>query len=103
MSFFSRLFGKKNAGTDDKRSSNVNDLVRKAEKGDMEAQFSLGVMYENGYGVERSPEEAVKWYRKAAEQGKTEAQFDLGWLYSNGEGVERSDSEAAKWYRKAAD
>ena len=40
-----------------------------AEKGDVEAQSSLGSMYENGHGIERDYVEAAKWYRKAAEQG----------------------------------
>ena len=33
------------------------------------AQYNLGVMYDNGQGVQQDYKEAVKWYRKAAEQG----------------------------------
>ena len=42
-----------------------------AEQGDANAQYVLGVLYENGLGVEQSNTEAAKWYRKAAEQGDT--------------------------------
>ena len=40
-----------------------------AEQGDAFAQFSLGIMYDNGEGVPQDYAEAVKWYRLAAEQG----------------------------------
>ena len=42
-----------------------------------EAQFSLGVMYEYGYGVNRDYKKAVEWYRKAAKQGYADAQAAL--------------------------
>ena len=52
-----------------------------AEQGDANAQYVLGVLYEDGLGVEQSNTEAAKWYRKAAEQGdpfaaKRLAKFD---------------------------
>ncbi len=71
------------------------------------AQFSLGVMYENGEGVPQDYKEAVKWYRKAAEQGYAKAQYHLGFILlmknSANEGVEQDGVEAVKWYRKAAE
>ncbi|TFG59172.1 MAG: sel1 repeat family protein, partial [Deltaproteobacteria bacterium] len=39
------------------------------EQGDAKAQHGLGVMYHNGFGVERDDREANKWFRKAAEGG----------------------------------
>ncbi len=52
-----------------------------AEQGDAEAQYSLGVCYAYGKGVEQDYKEAVKWYTAAAEQGHVKAQFNLGvWL-----------------------
>ena len=35
----------------------------------MAAQLNLGVCYDNGIGVAKDFEEAVKWYRQAADQG----------------------------------
>jgi hypothetical protein len=55
-------------------ADNPEELQAKAEKGDAEAQFYLGVMYENGNGVLKDYTEAVKWYRKAADQGAAAAQ-----------------------------
>ena len=68
-----------------------------------EVQFALGWCYYEGYGVEKDPREAVKWYRKAAEQGHATAQVGLGWCYYEGGGVEKDPREAVKWYRKAAE
>ncbi len=46
---------------------------KKAETGDANAQFNLGVMYDNGMGVPKDDAEAAKWYRLAAEQGNAMA------------------------------
>ena len=75
----------------------------KAEAGDADAQFNLGVMYYQGLGVEQDFKEVVKWYQKAADQGDVEAQYNLGVMYYQGLGVEQDFKEAVKWYQKAAD
>ena len=42
------------------------DGMRKAaEHGDANAQYNLGLMYDNGQGVTQDHTEAVRWYRKA--------------------------------------
>jgi uncharacterized protein len=69
-----------------------------AEQGDDVAQFDLGVMYNEGWGVPRDYVQAWKWYRRAAIQGNADAQFNLGMLYEH-----HRYAEAAKWYREAAD
>jgi TPR repeat protein len=55
-----------------------------AEQGIGEVQYSLGIMYDNGWGVLEDDAEAAKWYRKAAEQGVAEAQFSLGDMCNKG-------------------
>lgn len=45
-----------------------------ARYGDPEAQFSLGWMYANGRGIERSDEMAAYFFKLAAEQGHVQAQ-----------------------------
>jgi uncharacterized protein len=84
-------------------AGSLEDLRKKAEEGDAEAQYNLGRMYARGEGVPKDPAEAVKWYRKAADQGQASAQINLGKMYANGEGVPKDASEAVKWYRKAAE
>ncbi len=74
-----------------------------AEKGDARAQFNIGYLYANGWGVERDYAEAIKWYRKAADQGLAIAQHFLGMAYGNGDGVTPDPVEAARWIMRAAD
>ena len=50
-------------------SAQDSELLKKAQDGDAEAQFYLGVAYSNGEGVEQDYAVAVKWLRLAAEQG----------------------------------
>lgn len=78
-------------------------LVEKAQRGDAEAQYSLGNCYFYGFGVAKDQREAVKWLRKAAEQGHASAQNDLGHCYYSGAGVERNQAEAEKWWKKASE
>ena len=74
-----------------------------AEKGLPEAQFNLGLMYNNGQGVPQDYAEAVTWYRKAAEKGFAEAQYNLGTMCYRGQGVPQNYPEAVTWYSKAAE
>jgi len=51
--------------------------MKLANKGNVEAQFKVGEMYEKGFGVKQNTEEGLKWIRKAAEQGHETAGFKL--------------------------
>ena len=73
-----------------------------AEQGDADAQFNLGLMYENGEGLPENDKTAVKWYTLAAEQGYAIAQRYLGAMYDFGDGVPRNDKTAVKWYTLAS-
>jgi TPR repeat protein len=73
-----------------------------AEAGHVDAQFNLGLMYDNGTGVPRDLETAAAWYRRAAEAGDRAAQSYLGEMYARGQGVEQSFEKAVQWYEKAA-
>ena len=75
-----------------------------AEHGNTNAQYNLGVLYEQDVLEEWGPawesdlEEAMKWFCKAAENGNANAQYRLGEYY------EDSDwGKADKWYRMAAE
>ncbi|MBL0641313.1 sel1 repeat family protein, partial [Aeromonas veronii] len=57
------------------------DYCQAAEQGDAEAQFNMGLMYDQGQGVPQDDGQAMAWYRLAAEQGHVGAQFNLGWMY----------------------
>jgi len=51
-----------------------------ADQGNVQAQYSLGLMFAEGRGVAQSDEEAGKWWRKAADQGHATAQLSFGAL-----------------------
>ena len=73
-----------------------------AERGDVAAQYNLGVMYYWGsIAVVQNTHEAVRLWKLAASQGHAEAQYNLGWLYYRGK-VDKDDQEVLKWYRLSA-
>ncbi|MBT8128430.1 MAG: SEL1-like repeat protein [Gammaproteobacteria bacterium] len=60
------------------RADMVFDFQMKlAKKGNAEAQFKVGEMYETGRGVEKNMDEAMKWINKAAAQGNKAAGYNL--------------------------
>ncbi len=73
-----------------------------AQQGHVKSQYNIGLMYENGNGVERRPDLAFFWYQMAALNGNNDAKYNLGGLYFRGEGVERSIEEAVRWWTEAA-
>jgi TPR repeat protein len=68
-----------------------------AEQGDPEAQFCLGDMYNNGYGVAKDERKALALFRKSAEQRFAPSQINLGIMYSQGHGVDQDLIEAFMW------
>ncbi len=74
----------------------LQHLTPLADEGIADAQYRLAIMYQNGLGVVRNEEAAVKWMRAAAEQG-------LGFMYLEGECVEKDPGAAVKWFRLAAE
>ena len=74
-----------------------------AELGDAEAQFNMGVMYDEGAGVQQDLATAAVWYEKAAEQGFVDAQANIGMMYYHGQGVPCDHKTAVGWLQMAAD
>lgn len=73
-----------------------------AEQGDARAQFSFGLLHENGDGVPRDYAKARQWYEKAAAQGDAKAQLYLGMQFSFGQGGPVDLVQAYMWYSLAA-
>ncbi len=74
-----------------------------AELGDAEAQYNIGVLFDEGAGVDQDLVAAADWYHRAGEQGFMDAQTNLGIMYYHGQGIDRNHQEASKWFRMAAD
>lgn len=71
----------------------------KAEEGDMDAQYSMGLLY--GKQAENASR-AFFWFKKAALQGDAGAQYELGKCFSKGLGCEPSREQSLYWYEQAA-
>ncbi len=73
-----------------------------ANRGDVTAQLTLGLMYHKGYVVAQNDEESVRWYRRASDQGHKDGQTQLGIAYYRGKGIAQSFEEARKRFELAA-
>lgn len=74
----------------------------RAERGEAEAQYRMGMMARFGWGMDRDAEAAARWLRKAADQNHPQAQAELGTMYRLGRGVAEDNREAARLLRAAA-
>ncbi len=111
----------------------LNELFSKAQSGNAEAQFWVGISYAEGakpknleegarwllksaeqgyapaqlaYGLmsrPANPSVGERWMLRAAEQGDTEAQFWLGVAYEQNWFGTTDVRETVKWYQKAAE
>ena len=59
-------------------------------------------MYQNGWGVPQSDEEAIKLFDRAAEQGVTEAMMALGRFYAMDFSDDYDPLLAYKWFSLAS-
>ena len=64
-----------------------------AESGYAESQHYLGVIYEEGRGVAKDAEAAIKWYLKAAQQGNKDARTRLERIYAKRRDTREKDEE----------
>ena len=88
---------------EDKAEAMAMLLLKKAEKGDVIAQFQLAYCYQTGTGVPLNPDECVRWYTLAAMSGHPASQHNLGVLYMKGDGVEKDYEQAYTWGVLAAE
>lgn len=83
--------------------ADIAELRQAAERGDVEAQLTLGSYYYYGRQVRQDFGEAIKLFRLAANSGEARAQFNLGYMYALGQGVSQSNDEARAWFERAAE
>lgn len=73
-------------------------LAFAADHGQAQASFTIGTMYRDGNGVQKSSVDAFKYFKKSADEGYLPAQLVVGDLYLKGSGVEKSQKQALKYY-----
>lgn len=72
-----------------------------AEQGNIDAQYNLGLFYQNGIGTSKNNKEAASWYEKASNQKSVFAKNNLGIMYYSGKGVVRNKKKALLLWNEA--
>jgi len=68
-----------------------------------EAAFNLGILYEDGLGVDKNIDRALAYYRRGADNGSSKAVFRLGIIYWLGTpDVEKDEVEGSRYFSLAA-
>lgn len=75
---------------------------RLAAEGDGQAMNNLGVLYDQGQGVEPDVGRALHWFARAAEAGNASGMSNYGRMLEQGRGMEANPAEAARWFDLAA-
>ena len=81
----------------------MKKLLEKAEQGDAQSQVILANKFLIGEGMEKNPEKAVDWFKKAAEQGSADAHYKLAICLKSGTGTQKDIEQANKHFQQAAD
>lgn len=79
------------------------DTLQAAKSGDAWQEYGMGILYEDGTGVERDDGVAMQYYLLAASHDVAHAYLRIGVFYQHGFGVERSETMAEACYLKAAE
>ncbi|MEW6643568.1 MAG: tetratricopeptide repeat protein [Pseudomonadota bacterium] len=73
-----------------------------ADRGEVHAQYALGMMARDGQGVAVDGREALRWFTAAAGQGHAASQYELGLLYGGRLGIAADRAQRLFWLNKAA-
>ena len=80
----------------------TNNYLKLANKGNIKAQYMLGMCYLNGDGIKQNKDLAIKWITKAAVKNHIEAQYNLGVIYYYRDS-KKDLKLAVKWLTKGAE
>lgn len=83
--------------------ASLEEIPKKAEQGNAEAQYQLGLRYLDGKDIQKDEVKAFEWFKKAAEQGHSKAQCALGYCYNKGQGIQKDEKKGVEWYSKSAE
>ncbi|RYX98948.1 MAG: sel1 repeat family protein [Bradyrhizobiaceae bacterium] len=84
-------------------TSSFNAMAALAARGDAEAQYHVGMMYNNGIGTPQDRKLAFEWFQKSAASNHPLGAYKLGCYYDGqGEGIVASDVNQALKYKLVA-
>lgn len=73
-----------------------------AGDGDAQAMNNLGVLYDQGIGVDPDAGRAAHWFAQSANAGNPSGMSNYGRMLEQGRGVPANPAEAARWFDQAA-
>ncbi len=73
-----------------------------ASEGNAAAQYSIGLLYDQGKGVKKDSKRAIQYFQSASDQNLAVAQYYLGMKYFAGLGVTKDTTQARHLLNKAA-
>jgi TPR repeat protein len=76
-------------------------LVKSAEKGNVEAQMTLGTA--EWISIESNIIDSIHWLKKASESNNSNAYLQIGFKYLIGDGLKEDITEALDYFEKAAE
>ena len=68
---------------------------------DADTEFRVVNMYLKGLGVEKNPQEGLKWLEVCCEQKSARAQYQLAVMYQKGDGVPQDEIKAQSLYSES--
>lgn len=82
----------------------MESYLKGADDGDEVSMFCIGVMYEEGLGVEKDYKKAMEWFLKSADAGwMIQAAVRIGAMFEEGLGTAKDYEKAKEWYSKGID
>ncbi len=81
----------------------VTDLCIELSKTDSQAQYLMGLRFENGWGVKKSEKKALKFYKKAAKQNNPAAMVRMGLEIQKLAWSEKNHKKSVQYFKKAYD
>lgn len=89
-------------GIDTRAASWFACALERAQSGDTDYQYGIGMLYAGGLGVAQDAAAAFRWFDRAAAGGHLQAMAAVGATYASGKGVEPDYQAAHQWLSKAA-
>ena len=81
----------------------VDDLIKKADSGDVNAMYEVGKLYYYGQHVQPNAEYAVHYVKAAADGGNGDACLMFFLMLKNGQGIQQDLQNAFKYFKAAVD
>lgn len=78
-------------------------FIREARDGSAEAEYSIGLMYARGQGIEKDYPAALSWFQKSYDHGCANAAYFMGKMHLLGMGTAKDPLKAKSYFEAVAD